>query len=76
MREFPLLRYEWWLFENLLCIKCHLSNKTCFRFGAAGLYCGTKGKISLGCLSFFCSSTDSLSVNLMSARSFSIRHFG
>ena len=78
LRDFPLLKdmsggsLKICCREGLFSIKCHFSHKTCFRFDTAMRYCVTKGKISFG-LSFFCFSTDSLSVNLMSNRIASIR---
>ena len=54
LRNFPLLkdmgcgslkncRREGWF-----CVKCHFSNKTCFRFGTIGLYCVTNVMINFG----------------------------
>ena len=46
--------------DGWFCIKCHFSNKMCFRFGTVGWYCVTKGRYLLEFL-FFASALNSFS---------------
>ena len=52
---------------------CHFLISACLMFSTDGSYCVTKGKMSFLALLFSCLNVDSLPVNFISERIFSIR---